>query len=179
MQDIFIEYLVKKKSTPQTTLLKLLIVLGAILALPAILFLSQYLGMFSILSPILAVGALYGAYYLITSMNVEYEYSVTNGELDIDKIIAQRKRKRLLTINCRSVESFGRYKASEHTQKSYQTRMMTCDAPDSPDLWYCTVRAGDKGLTLVVFNASEKMLGAIKPFLPRPIMHEAFRAGGQ
>lgn len=43
-------------------------------------------------------GSLYGGYILITNMSVEYEYIVTNGEMDIDKIIAKRRRKRLITV---------------------------------------------------------------------------------
>lgn len=177
MQDIFIEYLVKKQRTLQTTLLKILIAVGCVLFLLLAFASSQYLGPFSIVVPIAAVGALYGARQLITSMNVEFEYSITNGELDVDKIIAQRKRKRLITVNCRNVDDFGRYKASEHAQATYQTRLLACDSSGSPDLWYCVIRDKDKGLTLLVFNTNEKMLGAIKPFLPRPIMHQVFRAG--
>lgn len=177
MQDIFIEYLVKRQKTPQTTVLKILIVLAAILICAAAMLFGGVLGSLSILAPLLAVGAIYGAYYLITSMNVEYEYSVTNGELDVDQIIAQRKRKRLVTVNCKEVEAFGRYKPAEHQGKSYQTKIIACDNIASPELWYCVVRLKQSGQTLVVFNANQRMLDGIKPFLPRPIMHEAFRVG--
>lgn len=177
MQDIFIEYLVKKQKTPATLLMKVLIVLAALIVVFAALMFGGALGAFSIVAPLLAVGACYGAYYLITSMNVEYEYSVTNGELDVDQITAQRKRKRLVTVNCREVEAFGHYKAGEHQGKSYQTRVMACDHPDNPELWYAVVRLKQSGQTLVVFNANQKMLDGMKPFLPRPIMHEVFRVG--
>lgn len=177
MQDVFIEYLVKKQKTPATLLLKILVVLAAaVISFAAIMF-GGALGAFSIVAPLLAVGACYGAYYLITSMNIEYEYSVTNGELDIDQITAQRKRKRLVTVNCRDVEAFGKYKAAEHQGKNYQTKVLACDYPDNPDLWYAAIRLKQSGLTLVVFNANQKMLDGMKPFLPRPIMHEAFRVG--
>lgn len=176
MQDIFIEYLVKRQRTPKTALLKALLVLAAVIVAVAAMMFSGALGPFSMISPLLVVGAFYGAYYLITSMNVEYEYSVTNGELDVDQITAQRKRKRLVSINCKQVEAFGRYKAAEHQGKSYQTKLYLCDHIDNPDLWYCVTRLKESGQTLVVFNASQKMLDGIKPFLPRPIMHEAFRA---
>lgn len=177
MQDIFIEYLVKRERTAQTTLLKIGIVLLAVLICAAALLFGGALGALSMLAPLLAVGAVYGAYYLITSMNVEYEYSVTNGELDVDQIIAQRKRKRLVSVNCKEVEAFGRYKAAEHQGKNYQTKIIACDNIANPELWYCAVRLKQSGLTLVVFNANQKMLDGIKPFLPRPIMHEAFRLG--
>lgn len=175
MQDIFIEYMVKKQNTPQTALLRALLLLAAALVTVAALLFGGNLGGFSFLSPLLIIGAWYGAWYLITSTKVEYEYSVTNGEIDVDQIIAQRRRKRLVTVNCKEVEAFGRYKPEQHQGRDYQTRIIACDHPQSPELWYCIARLSQSGRTLVVFNANQKMLDGIKPFLPRPIMHEAFR----
>ena len=174
MNDIFIEYMVRRKNTPQTTLMKVGIVAAAVFAAMLCFLFSGALGPFSIIGTLVAFGALYGGYYLITSMNVEFEYAVTNGEIDIDKIVAQRKRVRLAGANCREVEAFGKYKQAEHASKQYQTKIFACDSPDSENLWYLAARLKEKGLTLVVFNANEKMLSAVKPFLPRPIMHEAF-----
>ena len=177
MQDIFIEYMVKKQNTPQRMAAKALVVLAAVVvSLVAFLF-SGYLGGLSFLMPVIVIGAFYGAYYVITSMNVEFEYSVTNGELDVDQIIAQRKRKRLISVDCRSVEKFGRFKPEEHSGKTYGAKIMACDSPQSGDLWYCVSRMKESGMALVVFNANQKMLEGIKPFLPRPIMHEAFKVG--
>lgn len=173
MQDIFIEYMVKKRRSPTTALLKVLLVIGAIVISIAAMMFSGLLGPLSIISPLIAVGAIYGAYYLISGMNIEFEYSVTNGEIDIDKIVAQRKRRRLVSINMRSVEDFGRYKASEHESKQYADKIFACDAPDSEDVYFCLTHT-TKGNTLVVFNANERMITGIKPFLPRPIMHRVF-----
>jgi predicted mannosyl-3-phosphoglycerate phosphatase (HAD superfamily) len=114
---------------------------------------------------------------LVTAQSVEFEYAVTNGEIDFDKIVAQRKRTRFASVNCREVEGFGRYKAAEHQSREYAGRIFACDSPDSESLWYLVTRLKDKGLTLIVFNANDKMLNGIKPFLPRPIMHEAFKFG--
>lgn len=35
---------------------------------------------------------------------VEYEYAFTNGEIDIDRIVEMKKRKRVLTFNIKEVE---------------------------------------------------------------------------
>jgi hypothetical protein len=139
--------------------------------------LSGLMGAFSMFAPLVAVGACYGAWHLVTAQSVEFEYAVTNGEIDFDKIVAQRKRTRFASVNCREVEGFGRYKAAEHQNREYAGRIFACDSPDSENLWYLVTRLKDKGLTLIVFNANDKMLNGIKPFLPRPIMHEAFKFG--
>lgn len=178
MQDVFIEYMVRRKNTTQTTLKKVGIIVGAMVVSFLLFVFSGYLGAFSFLGTLAVCGIVYGAYVLLTSQNVEFEYAVTNGEIDIDRIMAQRKRQRLITVNCRQVEAFGKYKAAEHANKTYGKKIFACDSADSQDLWYCVVRsAKESGPVLVVFNANEKMLNGIKPFLPRPVMHEAFRTG--
>ena len=53
---------------------------------------------------ITAAVLLYLIYNLGLSINVEYEYCFTNGALDVDKIIAARKRKRLTELNARDIE---------------------------------------------------------------------------
>ncbi|MCL2055731.1 MAG: hypothetical protein FWH02_00755 [Oscillospiraceae bacterium] len=175
MQDVFIEYMVKKRRTPAVMLAKLGIALGGgMLSLAAFSF-SSLLGPFGFLGVVIAFGAVYGAYLLITGFNIEYEYTLTNGEMDVDKILAQKRRKRLISIKLREVEDFGQYKAAEQASRNYQQKIFACDDPTGGDLWFASVHHKDKGATLLVFNANEKMLGAAKPFLPRPIFHRAFQ----
>ena len=92
--DVFIEYMVKKQNTAKDIVLKLLCVLGAVVLLAVALFaipLAAQLGqigqLITMIAPLIGVGGVFGAWYLITSMNVEYEYILTNGEMDVDKII--------------------------------------------------------------------------------------------
>ena len=179
MQDIFIEYLVKQAKTPKTAILKFLIFVGAFF-LAIVFFIvsaSDLLGMLSFFGLFLSVGVIFGAYYLITSMNIEFEYSITNGEMDVDKIIAQRKRRRLISVKWRDVEAFGNYKPAEHVGKNYANSIFACDHPQSDNLWYCVTRVPQKGQVFLVFNASEKMLEAIKKYLPKQILFTAFRRG--
>ena len=174
VNDVFVEQIVRRKNTPQRMLAKAGIVIGAVVVALALVFFSGLLGEFAMFGTMAAIGALYGGYYLLTGMNVEYEYIVTNGEMDVDSIIAQRKRKRLLTVSFRDAEAFGRYNAQEHEGKTYGTRLFACDSPDSQNLWYVTARVKDKGQVLLVFNGFDRVLEAIKPFLPRPLFHQAF-----
>ena len=177
MQDVFIEYMVKKVRPPIWVLLKIAIVLGAVLLFVLFFILAPFLQAFSMVAILLAFGSVYGAYRLITGMSVEFEYAFTNGEMDIDQIVAQRKRKRLVSVKCREIDDFGRYKASEHENKNYSQKIFACDYPTNEDLWFFAFHHREKGNTLVVFNTSEKMLNSIKMYIPSPIMHRVFRIG--
>ena len=170
--DVFVEYMVKKKKTA----LDILIIAGTIvlvlLLLVVMLPLSSLLGEFSSILTLLAIALCYGAYRLIGSRNIEFEYAVTNGTLDVDKIMSQRSRKRLISVNCANFDEFGKYKAAEHSQKQYAYRLVACDDEKSPEVWYAVFNDKNKGKTLLVFNASERMLQSIKQALPRVLFAE-------
>ena len=105
--DHFAEYLVQKRPTSQDRLKQGLIVAAAVV-------LSVLIGAISVLTGwlfllVLVIGAIYGAYYLLTGCYTEYEYTVTNGELDVDKIAGRRKRSHLLTVPVSKFTGFGVY----------------------------------------------------------------------
>ena len=90
MDEVFVEQIVKKKIS----------ISGILMRAIAIIFVLA--GIFSML----IIGALgltitalliYVTYIIWGYTSVEYEYSFLNGELSIDKIMGQRKRK---TIAC-------------------------------------------------------------------------------
>ena len=174
MADTYIEYLVKKRSTSKDILLKILIVIAAVVIALALFFLSPLLGMFSMFGYLLAFGAFYGAYRLIGAMNLEYEYLLTNGDLDIDKIMNRNSRKRILSVKCSSFETFGRYQEAEHKNKQYQTRIMACSSPSDPEVWYASFKHSKHGHTLLVFNANERILEAIRPFISKQLAFQVF-----
>lgn len=177
MSDTFLEYLIKKKTTPKDILLKVLIVFAGITIALLLFMFSGLLGMFSMFGYLAAVGVLYGMYRLFTMLNVEYEYVLTNGDLDIDKIINRNSRKRLLSVKCSVFEAFGKYNPAEHQSKQYQTRMIVCSAPEDPDVWYAVFGHQKHGRTLLVFNASEQMLAELKKFISKQLSFEVFVKG--
>ena len=128
--DSYCEYLVKKKNGGKELGLRALIIVAALALCVIFLMLGFVIPTFSMITTLLAAGALYGGYILITNMNVEYEYIATNGEMDVDKIVAKRRRKRLITVNARTFERFGPFKESDHTGETYSNRVYACTAPD-------------------------------------------------
>jgi len=175
LQDVFVERIVKKKTGVGTVFLKigiilLSIVLAAVLILAGMLFIPQFIS-FALL---LGCGLIYLAYILATSFNVEFETCFTNGSFDVDKIINRRKRKRLISLRCKDVESIGRYKSVDHANKQYKTRIIACSSEDAEDVWYLTLRHNTLGHTLVVFNADERLLNGLKDFIPRQLAFQVF-----
>lgn len=103
--DTYVEFIVKKKKDFKDYLvwagacIFAFICSFVVLSIPA---LAPYV----VILFWLLVGIGYVAYRIITSRNIEFEYTVTNGELDIDKIINRKRRKRILTVDTKSFERF-------------------------------------------------------------------------
>lgn len=174
MADTFLEFMVRKRSTPKDILIKLGVILACVVVVMAVMLFSPMLGAFSMFGYLLAAGAIYGAYRLIIMQNLEYEYVITNGDLDVDKIINRNGRKRILSVKCASFETFGQYNAQEHQGGNYKTRMFACTSPADSGLWYATFNHASLGRTLLVINADNRMIEAFKKFIPKQLAYEVF-----
>lgn len=176
--DTFIEQIVVKRRTYGDVLLQTALwVFGIFLGLLILWF------AFFVVTPYFFVGIFltgllwYGVYRLSGFFYIEYEYSVTNGYFDIDKIVAKRSRKRLLSMECKNAESFGKYREAEHAQRSYDLRIMVPRGVEDPNNYYLTVRLPDKGHVLVVFTPDERTLAAVRRFLPKQVVRDADSRG--
>lgn len=167
--DIFVEQIVKKNFTAKDYLIFTgIVLLGILITLLAVLLLPPIA--FFVLAAVCV-----GAYYAITSRNLEFEYSVTNGEITIDKIIYKRKRKRLFSIDAHAIEEMGEYRAEKHRERNYGKRYFATAFEDGRDSWYFTANSQKYGgHVLVVFQPDEKVMNAVKPFLSRQVARDAF-----
>jgi hypothetical protein len=118
----------------------------------------------------LIFGIGYLAYNFIKGRSIEYEYTVTNGDLDIDMIIAKKKRKRIFSANCKDFEVLAKLTSGQYDQniKSIKKRIEAISSMDSTDIYFATlVRDGEK--TLVFFEPHAKMIESFKKYIPRKV----------
>ena len=172
MRDSYSEYMVKKKKTGKDIFFRV----GAIVLA---LFLTYILlGVFVssvILEPFALVGILglwYGVYWVFAYTNVEYEYIVTNGEIDVDKIIAKRKRQRMLSIRRPQIEAITTADHPTHKHLGEQNIggvvNATSGKKDAPV--YLVVFTSDKMRGKLLFEPNEKMVGIFKQFIPGKVL---------
>ena len=149
-----------------------LVIAGTLILIAAAIISAGLLSRYglSMLVPILSVGAVVGAWYLIGTMRIEYEYNYFGGEIDLDVITAKSRRRRVATVNVRDFEAFGRYsdlkKTKQQLKNDYDKRWFMCSAPENPDCYYAVLRHEHK-LTLLVFEPSEEMLSEMRAVAPR------------
>lgn len=101
--DIFCEHMVRHKKNSKDYLIMGLIVICAIFVSTAAFVLLFPILMGLEIFAMLAIW--YGAYVLIGRTNIEYEYILTNGVLDIDKIMSKKARKRVISIDFKNIET--------------------------------------------------------------------------
>ena len=82
--DFFNEWIVKKKKSAIDMLIVFATCFAAIFLIYLLMAFSHKMLTFF---PLLVALVIYLAYRIITGTNVEFEYSVTNGQMDVDKIL--------------------------------------------------------------------------------------------
>ncbi len=164
--DTFNEQIVKINANAKTIALKILLWFAALfLSFISFLFI-KYL---SSIAVIIVGGLFYGAFKLSARLNVEYEYILTNGELDVDKIVAQSTRKRMVTIKCSEIETVGKFTPAMQPHG----RLIMCANP-SDKAYYIIARDSKNETVCIVMEPNEKMKNGIKSYLPRFIQKGAF-----
>lgn len=90
MNDGYEEILVKRQKSASDMLLRgLVIALAVVPVIVGVLFVSP---LFLLIGAVIGV---LGYYLILPNFDLEYEYLYVNGDIDIDKIMSKRKRKRV------------------------------------------------------------------------------------
>ena len=171
MMDIFCEYIVKKK----VELLDVLKVIGIwllafLLSTVDILFVTQILGG-GISLAIVAI-LFYFAFLLSKIIYVEFEYALTNNEMDVDKIIGRSRRKRVITVDFKTIElcasvNDAMYK-NQYENTSSITKTINVTGKSDYDVYFVDF-VDSSGKIRVLFQPTDKMKDALKLINPRAI----------
>ncbi len=155
----------RKKTKSQVALAVVIMALCSILTVMLFMFLGA-------LALMLVVPLIYGMWWLLSGMNIEYEYCITNGDIDIDRIVARRKRERVVSVSLKKLESAGRYEP-EKWQGRQVDRLVFAACSEKEEGLYCfSYRSKKRGYTLVVFQPNERVMEAFTQALPRLLQSE-------
>ncbi len=157
--DVFVEQLVKHKPRVRNILIKVLSILaGIVITLVAWLISPTY-------SYIIFTAAWLLVYVLFKSQEYEFEYIFTNGDLDVDRITAQRRRKRVMSTDCRSINVMAPCdEAHEHLAQKYEL-VRTVDyssAINAENRWFFIFTGGSGAHVKVIFEPGKRLLEAMK-----------------
>ncbi len=171
--EIFIEEMVKKHKNG-AYYVKLL-GLGTLCALLVFLLMGVLFPIFPGFGPViflLAAGCVYGTYYLASAEDLEYEYSLVNNEIDVDKIVNRKKRKRLTTANLRNLDSFGTVKNPDfarYLRDAGVKKLYACRDKNADDVFFL-VYSENTVKKMLIFSPSEKIIDIIVKYNPKKVL---------
>lgn len=166
--DTYTEQLVAKQTDLSDLLKKIGIIAGGIAVILALLFVTMFImhaAIIAVCGATAACGVAYGTYWLLKNQNVEYEYTVTNGSIDIDKIIARQKRVSLISVDVKDFTDFGNYSSANNNFSG--TTVMAAGGDEAA--YFADFNSEQYGETRLVFSPNEKVMNCIKPYLPRTL----------
>ena len=165
--DTFFEQIISVKKTGKAVAA----LIGIWLAAFVVCFLLFFTGFFGMLTFLLIAGVLYGAFKLSCLLNIEYEYIVTNGIMDIDKITNKSSRKRVLSFELQTVSRIEKYNPSLLNSKDV---LIACNQDDK-DAYLMVSSTEGKGTNYLVFAPDERLRSAVVKFVPMFVANSAFK----
>ena len=123
---------------------------------------------------LIIAGVIYGAFKLTTKFNIEYEYIITNGILDVDKIINKSSRKRILSLDLAKTSRIEKFNPALLSNVNSKSVSVACNLDDENA--YLMVIDGEKGpATYLVLSPDERIKNAVIKFVPKFIANSAFK----
>lgn len=119
---------------------------------------------------IVLVGLVYGVYWIVSAQETEFEYCVTNGDMDIDSIVAKRKRKRIVSVRGGKIESLEPLSGS--IPSGFDRTVMAASSPTAAGCWRFTYHSKKNGHTQVIFEPNDAVLDELIGGLSRPLQLE-------
>lgn len=159
MEEVFAEYIIKCRISGKSVLLRCVAILGIILGLFSMLLLG-------VLGLTITALLIYLAWYIFTITNIEYEYSIVNTDILIDKIMGQRKRKRVAEYDLKKADLIA-YANSEHMQV-YKGRVKIEDysSKTGNDSVVAVIFPKGSEMTELLFEPNERIIDAMKRVRP-------------
>lgn len=169
--DTFFEQIIKiNKSSKSLAGVLGIWFLALVLSFAVFLF-SGYLGAFFVL---IIAGIIYGAYKLSSLFNIEYEYIITNGSMDVDKIVNKSSRKRVLSFELPNVTRLEKYTPNILNSVNIKEVVFACNQNDDNAYLMVAEKEGGKA-SYLVFSPNDKIKSAIIKFVPKFISNTAFK----
>lgn len=174
--DNLVEQVVKRQKNTKYYLNIVLIILVAIMIPVTLVILALTLEQAYLIyiAFFVSLFCIYGAWYFITSLNIEYEYSALGGTFRVDKIIAKRNRKNIIKLDIKEIDDMFKYSDDEMSKRTFSKIYNAGGVDYSGDNYVATFISEAKGKCAIVFSPKEKTLDALRPYLKREIVKNIF-----
>lgn len=163
MNDSYSELLVKKEQTGKDKVIKFLLI-GLIAA-------TAVVGVVFTLAWILTLGLGIAAYFVLPNLDLEYEYVYVNGELDIDKIMAKSKRKRVQSFDLAKMEIMAPVNSHRMDYQNHNTKLKVLDfsSGNKEHKVFAMIIPNEKEICKVLLEPDQELIENIQKSCPRKV----------
>ena len=171
MMDNYYEQIVVKKMSSKK---KIMIVLGFILLIAVIavsVLLSAAMPLLTVLALAAFIGLGYMIFYVFSNLKVEYEYTFVGGEIRVERIKNQLRRKKVCCFDVKAVDDIGKYNNPENGQRNVEISkhelVLRAERDDlDPDTYYVIIHDKIRHKpAILIFNPDQTTLEKLRPFL--------------
>ena len=161
MNNVYVECLVKAKSSVLLKILKIILILVTIG--------TGILGMMGLIFfLVVAIVAAIAAYFVFLNADIEYEYLYLDKEITVDKVMAQSKRKRMGVYQLEKMEILA--PVDSYHLDAYKNRMVQeFDYSGAEERAFAFYYEGGKK---IILSPSEEMIAALRNVAPRKVFSE-------
>lgn len=165
--DSYEEYIVKKQQSAKEKTFMLLIVLAAIAVTALLILIIPVLGSWATFIFLVLAGVIFGTWKLLQQFSREFEYIIVNFNFDVDMIVARRRRKKVVSLDLRSVEEFG--PADDNMTKAYKRSGKLIDASSGSvnDTFAIQYHDTAKGKVMLLISPNQATLNTIRKYSQR------------
>jgi len=168
MGDIFKEQIVKRQPSRKDMLIRI----GLIIVVFLIILIVLAMPGLMTFAPIIVLAVIFGAWYAMSFLKVEYEYAFTDGELDIDVIYNRSRRKRVFSARVNDFIIMAHVEDTAHAGefqgaqdfKDYSSGVVSADT-------YAFLTNYNGKRTKIIIDPNPVMLKAMAGVLTRRRLH--------
>ena len=167
MNDGYQEILVKRQKTAKDTLLR-----GLVIGVIAVLIAG---GIFLFNPIFLIAGMILGFlayYFILPNFDLEYEYLYVGGDIDIDKIMAKRKRKRVASYSKDNLEVMAPTGSDHLSDYLKDKKVKDYTSADPQAKTWTLVYGGEQGSEAVCLELTNEIAQDMRRFAPRKVFFD-------
>ena len=150
MNDALYEQLVTRKSRPMDLVIRILCIAALVVVLCGGML---FIGSLAVLVTILLGVLIY--YFVFPKLDVEYEYTLLNHDLEIDAIYSKSKRKKLMTLDIQQAEII----APKNSHRLDSVHAGTGEGT------YAIVIPAEQTMSCILIDPDEKMLDHMQQWM--------------
>lgn len=168
MNEMYAEWLVKRKTPAYALLLK--IVMGILCVIALFLSISPAFGILGVII-LLAAGA--ATYFVFRNSEVEFEYLYVTNTLSIDRIYGRSKRKKAWEGSMEEIQIVAptdSTEARDHETNNMKVLDFSSQVPGAKTYTLISQSGGET--TKIIFEPNEKLLHCMKMTAPRKVVKQ-------